>query len=146
MVRKRIRILGSYFVSEESASDTQELFFCYFRLNPKKPVCAGFLAVLDASTLGEFRKYAIQWQLSPACEVAGFFGVLSSELSVFTLGRYIGSYPIYEQVGTLGSCTIWPRVFPGVNLFSEHAQGSMNIAHLKFLKGLKPLEVGCTSL
>ena len=47
----------------------------------------GFLAVLDASTLGEFRKYAIQWQLSPACEVAGFFGVLSSELSVFTLGK-----------------------------------------------------------
>lgn len=45
----------------------------------------GFLAVLDASTLGEFRKYAIQWQLSAACEVAGFFGVLSSELSVFTL-------------------------------------------------------------
>jgi leucine-rich repeat-containing G protein-coupled receptor 6 len=47
----------------------------------------GFLAVLDASTLGEFRKYAIQWQLSPACRVAGFFGVLSSELSVFTLGK-----------------------------------------------------------
>ncbi|XP_023336535.1 lutropin-choriogonadotropic hormone receptor [Eurytemora carolleeae] len=45
----------------------------------------GFLAVLDASTLGEFRKYAIQWQLSSACQVAGFFGVLSSELSVFTL-------------------------------------------------------------
>ena len=40
----------------------------------------GFLAVLDASTLGEFRKYAIQWQLSAACRVAGFFGVLSSEL------------------------------------------------------------------
>ena len=42
---------------------------------------SGFLAVLDASTLGEFRKYAIQWQLSVACEIAGFFGVLSSELS-----------------------------------------------------------------
>ena len=41
--------------------------------------------MLDASTLGEFRKYAIQWQLSSACEIAGFFGVLSSELSVFTL-------------------------------------------------------------
>ena len=49
------------------------------------PSCPGFLAVLDASTLGEFRKYAIQWQLSAACEIAGFFGVLSSELSVFTL-------------------------------------------------------------
>lgn len=46
---------------------------------------AGFLAVVDASTLGEFRKYALPWQFSPACQAAGFFGVLSSELSVFTL-------------------------------------------------------------
>lgn len=45
----------------------------------------GFLAVVDASTLGEFRMYAIPWQLSASCQVAGFFGVLSSELSVFTL-------------------------------------------------------------
>ncbi|ELT93687.1 hypothetical protein CAPTEDRAFT_226336 [Capitella teleta] len=45
----------------------------------------GFLAVVDASTLGEFRKYAIKWQTSPGCQVAGFLGVLSSELSVFTL-------------------------------------------------------------
>lgn len=45
----------------------------------------GFLAVVDASTLGEFRMYAIPWQLSAGCQVAGFFGVLSSELSVFTL-------------------------------------------------------------
>lgn len=48
-------------------------------------VFAGFLAVIDAATLGEFRKYAIPWQLSSACQVAGFLGVLSSELSVFTL-------------------------------------------------------------
>lgn len=45
----------------------------------------GFLAVVDAATLGEFRRFAIKWQLSSACQVAGFFGVLSSELSVFTL-------------------------------------------------------------
>ena len=80
----------------------------------------GFLAIVDASTFGEFRKYAIHWQFSPGCQVsnleycygteklfllklskdiispfsctlkqylqvAGFFGVLSSELSVFTL-------------------------------------------------------------
>ncbi|TRY73241.1 hypothetical protein TCAL_02569 [Tigriopus californicus] len=45
----------------------------------------GFLAVVDASTLGEFRKYALPWQFSTACQAAGFFGVLSSELSVFTL-------------------------------------------------------------
>merc|ERR1719367_1838777 len=45
----------------------------------------GFLAIVDAATLGEFRKYAIQWQLSAGCQAAGFLGVLSSELSVFTL-------------------------------------------------------------
>jgi hypothetical protein len=65
-------------------------YFYIYKYNLKSvPLCpTGFLAVLDASTLGEFRKYAIQWQLSPACRVAGFFGVLSSELSVFTLGKY----------------------------------------------------------
>lgn len=46
---------------------------------------AGFLAVIDASTLGEFRMYAIPWQMSPGCQAAGFIGVLSSELSVYTL-------------------------------------------------------------
>lgn len=40
---------------------------------------------MDASTLGEFRKFAIPWQFSAGCQIAGFFGVLSSELSVFTL-------------------------------------------------------------
>lgn len=47
--------------------------------------CAGFLAVVDASTLGEFRMYAIPWQMSVGCQLAGFLGVLSSELSVYTL-------------------------------------------------------------
>ncbi|KAK9701125.1 Leucine rich repeat [Popillia japonica] len=45
----------------------------------------GFLAVVDASTLGEFRRYAIPWQMSTGCQLSGFLGVLSSELSVFTL-------------------------------------------------------------
>ncbi|XP_055929903.1 leucine-rich repeat-containing G-protein coupled receptor 5-like isoform X1 [Argiope bruennichi] len=45
----------------------------------------GMLAVVDASTLGEFKVSAIKWQTSAGCQVAGFFGVLSSELSVFTL-------------------------------------------------------------
>ncbi|PSN50292.1 hypothetical protein C0J52_02861 [Blattella germanica] len=44
-----------------------------------------FLAVVDASTLGEFRMYAIPWQMSAGCQLAGFLGVLSSELSVYTL-------------------------------------------------------------
>ncbi|XP_044736880.1 lutropin-choriogonadotropic hormone receptor [Chrysoperla carnea] len=45
----------------------------------------GILAVVDASTLGEFRMYAIPWQMSAGCQLAGFLGVLSSELSVYTL-------------------------------------------------------------
>ncbi|XP_013788987.1 follicle-stimulating hormone receptor-like [Limulus polyphemus] len=45
----------------------------------------GLLAVVDASTLGEFRVFAIAWQTSTGCQVAGFLGVLSSELSVYTL-------------------------------------------------------------
>lgn len=45
----------------------------------------GLLAVVDASTLGEFRMYAIPWQMSAGCELAGFLAVLSSELSVYTL-------------------------------------------------------------
>ncbi|KAK6637173.1 hypothetical protein RUM44_007587 [Polyplax serrata] len=48
-------------------------------------VYLGFLAVVDASTLGEFRMYAIPWQMSVGCQLAGFLGVLSSELSVYTL-------------------------------------------------------------
>ncbi|XP_077560275.1 G-protein coupled receptor rickets [Haemaphysalis longicornis] len=48
-------------------------------------VYLGFLAVIDASTLGEFRVYGIGWQMSPGCQAAGFLGVLSSELSVYTL-------------------------------------------------------------
>lgn len=48
-------------------------------------VYLGFLAVVDASTLGEFRMYAIPWQMSIACQLSGFLAVLSSELSVYTL-------------------------------------------------------------
>lgn len=45
----------------------------------------GILAFVDASTLGEFRKYAIPFQLSWWCRGGGFLAVLSSELSVYTL-------------------------------------------------------------
>ena len=40
---------------------------------------------LPFTVAGEFRKHAIQWQISGGCLVAGFLGVFSSELSVFTL-------------------------------------------------------------
>ncbi|CAD5111766.1 DgyrCDS1045 [Dimorphilus gyrociliatus] len=48
-------------------------------------VYLGFLAVEDAFTLGEFKRYGISWQQSIACSTAGFLAVFSSELSVFTL-------------------------------------------------------------
>ncbi|XP_023318341.1 lutropin-choriogonadotropic hormone receptor-like, partial [Trichogramma pretiosum] len=44
-----------------------------------------FLAVVDVATLGSFRKHGIRWQMSRSCQLAGFLGVLSSELSVYTL-------------------------------------------------------------
>lgn len=48
-------------------------------------VYLGFLAVVDASTLGQFKMHALRWQYSVGCQLAGFLGVLSSELGVFTL-------------------------------------------------------------
>jgi len=45
----------------------------------------GLLAIVDASTRGEFRSYGVEWQLSNGCKTAGFLAVLSSETSVFTL-------------------------------------------------------------
>lgn len=46
---------------------------------------SGILAVVDAGTLGEFKAYAIPWQMSAGCQLAGVLAVLSSELSVYTL-------------------------------------------------------------
>lgn len=43
------------------------------------------LAIVDTTTLGQFKKSAISWQTSSGCQVAGFLGVFSSELSVYTL-------------------------------------------------------------
>lgn len=45
----------------------------------------GMLALVDASTLNHFRSYAIRWQNSWACQMTGFTGVFSAELSVYTL-------------------------------------------------------------
>ncbi|XP_072032905.1 thyrotropin receptor-like [Amphiura filiformis] len=45
----------------------------------------GFLAVVDAATLGVFRQYGVHWQLSAGCGAAGFLAVFSSELSIYTL-------------------------------------------------------------
>lgn len=45
----------------------------------------GILAVVDAVTLGEFKAFAVIWQTSAGCQIAGFLGVFSSELSVYTL-------------------------------------------------------------
>lgn len=45
----------------------------------------GMLALVDASTLGNFRAYAIRWQYSWPCRITGFLGVFSTELSVYTL-------------------------------------------------------------
>lgn len=43
------------------------------------------LAIVDAATYGRFKMFAISWQRSFACQVTGFLGVFSTELSVYTL-------------------------------------------------------------
>ena len=48
-------------------------------------VYLGLLAIVDASTRGNFRSYGVEWQLSSGCKTAGFLAVLSSETSVYTL-------------------------------------------------------------
>lgn len=48
-------------------------------------VYLGLLAIVDASTRGNFRSYGVEWQLSSGCKTAGFLAMLSSETSVFTL-------------------------------------------------------------
>lgn len=48
-------------------------------------VYLGLLAIVDASTRGNFRSFGVAWQLSSGCKTAGFLAVLSSETSVYTL-------------------------------------------------------------
>ncbi|XP_033111248.1 lutropin-choriogonadotropic hormone receptor-like [Anneissia japonica] len=45
----------------------------------------GFLAIVDVTTMHEFRKHGLRWQKSNACNGAGFMAVFSSELSIYTL-------------------------------------------------------------
>ena len=37
----------------------------------------GFLAIVDAATLGEFRKHAISWQFSAGCQVQWWIGYVT---------------------------------------------------------------------
>ncbi|BFZ05148.1 hypothetical protein BsWGS_08187 [Bradybaena similaris] len=86
-----LAVLGNgvvFFVSVTSKSkmDVPRFLICNLALADfLMGIYLGILAIIDASTLGQFKKYAIQWQMSAGCLVAGTLGVLSSELSVFTL-------------------------------------------------------------
>ncbi|BFZ15769.1 hypothetical protein BsWGS_18807 [Bradybaena similaris] len=86
-----LALLGNgvvFFVSVTSKSkmDVTRFLICNLALADFfMGIYLGILAIMDASTLGHFKKYAIQWQMSAGCLVAGTLGVLSSELSVFTL-------------------------------------------------------------
>jgi leucine-rich repeat-containing G protein-coupled receptor 6 len=48
-------------------------------------VYLGLLAIVDATTIGNFMHHGVDWQQSRGCKAAGFLAVLSSEASVFTL-------------------------------------------------------------
>ena len=50
-----------------------------------RDICPKRVSTQHDIVSGNFEKYAVRWQSSPGCLVAGFLGVLSSELSVFTL-------------------------------------------------------------
>ncbi|XP_061119222.1 thyrotropin receptor-like [Conger conger] len=43
------------------------------------------IASVDLHTRSEYYNYAIDWQMSPGCSLAGFLTVFASELSVYTL-------------------------------------------------------------
>ncbi|KAJ7987767.1 hypothetical protein DPEC_G00329920 [Dallia pectoralis] len=43
------------------------------------------IATVDVRTRGQYYNHAISWQTGVGCEIAGFFTVFASELSVFTL-------------------------------------------------------------
>ncbi|PIK52319.1 glycoprotein hormone receptor [Apostichopus japonicus] len=63
----------------------------------------GFLAIVDITSLGEFEKIGVEWQRSAACKITGFLGVLSSELSIYTLSVitlerfYTLKYALYSK-------------------------------------------------
>ncbi|XP_045175461.2 leucine-rich repeat-containing G-protein coupled receptor 5-like isoform X1 [Mercenaria mercenaria] len=73
-------------LTSKSKMDVTRFLICNLAMSDLcMGIYLGFLAVVDASTLGKFENHAIYWQTGPGCLVAGFLGVLSSELSVFTL-------------------------------------------------------------
>ncbi|XP_060552308.1 leucine-rich repeat-containing G-protein coupled receptor 4-like isoform X2 [Ruditapes philippinarum] len=73
-------------LTSKSKMDVTRFLICNLAMSDLcMGIYLGFLAVVDASTLGKFENHAIFWQTGPGCLVAGFLGVLSSELSVFTL-------------------------------------------------------------
>ena len=61
------------------------------------------LAVIDAKTSGEYRKYVKEWQHGVGCKVAGFLSIFSTEVSVFilniiTLERYYTIlFPLHQN-------------------------------------------------
>ena len=59
----------------------------------------GFLAIVDASTFGEFRKYAIHWQFSPGCQVSNpiFCCALEKLLNILTIS-YCNSFILLNHI------------------------------------------------
>ena len=81
--------------------DAPQFFICNLAF---ADFCLGvyltFLAVVDVRTYGDrsFYQSALNWQLGPGCQTAGFLAVFSSELSVFILGGLT-----LERVHTIAS-------------------------------------------
>jgi leucine-rich repeat-containing G protein-coupled receptor 6 len=85
-VVSNIAVLFIMFVSKEKLHVPQlficNLAFADFLLG----VYLAFLGGVDLKTRGQsFYKSALQWQMGPGCDSAGFIAIFSSELSVFVL-------------------------------------------------------------
>ncbi|GAB1608359.1 leucine-rich repeat-containing G-protein coupled receptor 5-like, partial [Argonauta hians] len=73
-------------ITSKSKMDVQRFLICNLATADLfMGIYLGFLAVVDAGTLGEFKKFALDWQTSTWCLVAGILGTVSSEMSVYTL-------------------------------------------------------------
>lgn len=61
------------------------LFFCHSNIDFLMGIYLCILALVDSATLTMFRTFAVTWQHSALCSLAGFLAVCSTELSVFIL-------------------------------------------------------------
>ena len=90
----------------------------------------GFLAGVDAATLGVFRQYGIHWQLSPGCGAAGFLApgsLFIRALDLYIICDHARKVLRYKTRVTSGeetkasTCASHHVLWMGVCVISSHA-------------------------